>query len=65
MDLTKEQYANNAIEFLQSVAGARLSSEYREDETPEHPMEALDSLILEARRLAGQEEEVECDMNAD
>ena len=55
MDLTKEQYADNAIEFLQTVARTRLSSEYGEDEDPKPPEVVLNSLIMEARRLAGQE----------
>jgi hypothetical protein len=70
VDLTKEQYANNAIEFLQSVARKRLSSEYSGTEKPRNPMEVLNSLIMQARQLAVpeetvREEEVECDMNAD
>ena len=55
MDVTKEQYANNAIEFLARVARTRLSSEYGEDEEPEHPIEVLDSLIMHARELTGLE----------
>ena len=65
MDLTKEQYANHAIEFLESVARLPLSSEYGEDEDPEDPMVVLSSLIMQARQLAGQEEEEECGTNAD
>ena len=55
MDVTKEQYANNAIEFLARVARTRLSSEYGEDEEPEHPMKVFDSLIMHARELTGLE----------
>jgi hypothetical protein len=62
VDLTKGQYANNAIEFLQRAARKRLSSEYSETEKPKNPMQALDSLIREARILAGQEEEEGCEM---
>jgi len=54
VDVTKEQYAEKAIELLASVARTRLSSEYGEDEHPENPVKVLDSLIMEARRLSGQ-----------
>jgi hypothetical protein len=55
VDITKEQYAHKAIEFLARVAQIRLSSEYGETEKPKDPMKVLDSVIVEARELVEQE----------
>jgi hypothetical protein len=55
MDVTKGQFANQAIEFLARVAQIRLSSEYGETDEPKNPREVLDSLIVEARKRSEQE----------